>query len=348
MSTALHLHKYHPTLDERIVILEARNYPQPKPCGGAITPEGINILRTLGLELTMGIPFRGFIASSGERSQELKGKQNGRIIKRGKFDQWLAGFVEERRIKIQQGCRVTSLGRKEGVWVVETPCGQLKSRYIVGADGVNGITRRILPPGKIIIPLRKRTTNRRSTYLPIFDFSINIERRGYRWEFPVEDGTDEGIYLFKGKPSQEEISKFPIGYPEHIYTPWNPLWDRGIILVGERIGVDPLLGEGIAPALEMGDLAARALIFALERNIDRFPHYYHSFYSSFTGKKFRFNSMLANLLYGGNPQKWLNILVGSSELAKFVNTLNSYGELYKHPGKLLKITLNYLITNKKN
>ncbi len=337
LSTALHLIKFKKDLKNKIIVIEARKYPTPKPCGGAITPEGIKILRELGLSLNIGASFNGFIAKLQDQKQYLIGKGKGRIVERGTFDKWLAEQAMERGIKVVDHCRVHTIKRESSTWFLETLCGPISGRYLVGADGVNGITRQIIPSRGTIIPLRKRFTESvAKPELPIFDFSLNLgRRRGYSWNFPTENGIDEGIFLAKGKPSSKEISTLVTGYPEHLYTPWNLFWKEGIILVGERIGVDPLLGEGIAPALEMGQLAARALIYAIENNIDSFPHYYNSFYSSFTGKKFRFNTVIANIIYGKDPDKWISYMVKSRTFKKIISQLESYGELYKHPVKLL-------------
>ena len=335
--TGFYLLTLMPQLRERIVLLEARKYPDPKPCGGAITPEGVNILEKLGMKLTMGVPFSGVKLVYNGVNQYLPGKGEGRVIKRGIFDKWLAENVQERGLKLFENCRVFSIKREKEKWILETACGKLSAIYLVGADGVNGITRKIIPPRGKISPLRKKVVkDREKAEAPIFDFSISSrDRKGYLWKFPVEEGMDTGIYLFSGKMSSRDKKDFSIGYAEHLYSPWNQMWDKGIILTGERIGVDPLLGEGIAPALEMGILAARALAFSIKGDRLDFPHYYHSFYSSFTGKKFRFNMMLANMLYGKNYRKWLKRMVESRYLPEATAELRSYGEIYRHPIKLL-------------
>jgi len=52
------------------------------------------------------------------------------------------------------------------------------------------------------------------------------------------------------------------GHPIHCFSPRNRFSMPRLLLVGDAAGVDPLFGEGIAPALAYGQVAAAALMEA--------------------------------------------------------------------------------------
>ena len=56
------------------------------------------------------------------------------------------------------------------------------------------------------------------------------------------------------------------GHPIHMYDPFEPLSAPGLLLVGDAAGIDPLLGEGISPALAFGRVAADAIEAAFRSN----------------------------------------------------------------------------------
>ncbi len=331
--------RFAPELKREILIFEKEKYPHFKPCGGAITPEGVKILKKFRLSYDKGILFKSVKIVAAERSQIYTGDKDGLLVDRSDFDRWLALKTRENGIEIMENCPVKDLKYDGRRWEIATGCGNFAAEIIIGADGIRGITRKILPLKGKIVPLKMGVLeDKEKPDIPVFDFSINGKHRcGYRWEFPSPGGVNSGIYLFSGKFKKEE--DFPYGYAEHLYSPWNPLWAQGIILAGERVGVDPLLGEGIAPAMEMGILAARAVIFALKKGINIFPHYYQSFYSSKTGKKLRFNLVLAQRLYGKHPEYWNTLITENDLFPKTVSRYNYYGELYKHQLDIIKILL---------
>jgi flavin-dependent dehydrogenase len=119
--------------------------------------------------------------------------------------------------------------------------------------------------------------------------------QGYLWDFPSQvDGQphfNRGIYDARFVPKRPRANlpdllnrslasldpdpsgvKFE-GHPIHWFSPRNRFATRHLLLVGDAAGADPLFGEGIAPALEYGKLAAQRLQQAFERDDFSFRDY---------------------------------------------------------------------------
>ncbi|GEM_PF-6618166 len=326
LSTGITLVLLKPEWKDRITILEKYRYPRHKPCGGMITPEGVKLLEKLKFKYKEGIPYDTVTLRFRDREITVKGRESGIIVKREKFDHNLAQHALDMGIEIRDNCEVLSIIEKEEHWEVDTRCGKLEGEIIVGADGIRGITRKILPLKGKIVPLLVVRTDSAEDGNPTFTFFHNKGQRGYHWTIPSVETTSKGYFYFQGRPQKN----FMEGAAEHLYSPLNPHWKKGLILVGERIGVDPLLGEGIAPAIEMGMLAAREIIWSTSRGRRDFPNYYSALYSSFTGKKFRFNTLLSSLIYSRYGEKWLK-MISDKKLQKDLSRLSGYGEIYRHP-----------------
>ena len=81
------------------------------------------------------------------------------------------------------------------------------------------------------------------------------------------------------------------------FSPQNAFSAPHILLVGDAIGVDVLYGEGIAPALEYGRLAAEAIVDAGERNDFSFRNYRQRVLQSEMGKALRRRAAFAKTFF---------------------------------------------------
>jgi flavin-dependent dehydrogenase len=99
------------------------------------------------------------------------------------------------------------------------------------------------------------------------------------------------------------------GHPMHWFSPRNRLsWPR-LLLVGDAAGSDPLFGEGIAPALGYGQVAAQAVQSAFDRGDFSFKDYRRQVLSSPVGRYLlmRWASAEASYRFSGHP--WFMHLV---------------------------------------
>ncbi|MCA9578934.1 MAG: hypothetical protein KC668_26065, partial [Myxococcales bacterium] len=120
------------------------------------------------------------------------------------------------------------------------------------------------------------------------------------------------------------------------YAPSTRAHVPGAILVGEAWGIDPLLGEGIAPALETAAYGATRLREALDGGTRVIRHYERRFKWTLAGRNLWFQAKLANLLYGPNPNRWLRVLFENQTLLRLASGgTEQYGRLAKTLPRLL-------------
>ena len=136
------------------------------------------------------------------------------------------------------------------------------------------------------------------------------------------------------------------GWPERYIGLGTQGHRPGLVLVGEAFGIDPLLGEGIAPALFHAAYAAKRLKTALDQNRDRIPAYEWGFWKEREGRNLLFQWQLANLIYGPSGLSWLRILFQLPRLRELAQAGNdNYGRLAKHAPSLSTSYLGYILSH---
>jgi flavin-dependent dehydrogenase len=293
LTAALSLVRRAPALRRRVVVLEATTYPREKYCAGAVGGRGDRILE--GLDAKPEVPSAPIDGISlrvldGEVKARIGGI--GRVVRRIQFDHALAKTVRAAGVKIVEGARVSSVTTKPKGARVETTHGTLDAAIVVGADGVGSTVRKALGLGRgafrahvLEIDTEPVAADRDRSYLH-FDAA---DRRypGYSWDFPTVVGGEalvcRGIYHLRVADEQVDIqallderlasmgldlSKYKNKrYAERGFELEGELSRGPMMLVGEAAGVDPITGEGIAQAIEYGDLAAKFLVDHFERGV---------------------------------------------------------------------------------
>jgi len=98
-------------------------------------------------------------------------------------------------------------------------------------------------------------------------------------------------------------------HPIHWFSPRNRFAYPRLLLVGEVAGVDPLFGEGIAPSLAYGQLAAQAIRDAFERQDFSFSTYRWRLKNSYLGRYLMSRWFTAEVCYRLAGQGWFPPLV---------------------------------------
>jgi flavin-dependent dehydrogenase len=124
------------------------------------------------------------------------------------------------------------------------------------------------------------------------------------------------------------------GWPERYFDAGVRGARPGLVLVGEALGIDALLGEGIAPSFAISEHAARRLRRALDAGCDRLTGYESSFLSTTEGRNLWFQARLADRLYGPRSLRWLRVLFGMPYLRALAGSgREAYGRLLRNlPG----------------
>jgi flavin-dependent dehydrogenase len=192
---------------------------------------------------------------------------------------------------LQQGAEFQLIGELQAVEerpdrvVVAVGGKRVSARFLIGADGANSATRRLLNAGRIFqrgFAIEGHVAYADLGVEPVPEFLFGVVRSGYGWLFPKRSHVNVGIYTFDssvalskhqlrgyaidrlGTDRISEIVGFPLGFGGRNYAPNR----ERIILVGDAAGfAEPLLGEGIHNALKSGRAAAAAIIQADQRRL---------------------------------------------------------------------------------
>jgi 2-polyprenyl-6-methoxyphenol hydroxylase-like FAD-dependent oxidoreductase len=117
-----------------VTVVDAARPPVDKACGEGILPEGIEVLRRLGISLATGeaFPFGGIRFLQDGISVEARFPFGcGLALRRTRLHEILAGRAFELGVRLLWGVNVTNASELP-------PC-----RWIVGADGQNSRVRRV-------------------------------------------------------------------------------------------------------------------------------------------------------------------------------------------------------------
>ncbi len=330
-STALHLARLAPGLTHRIAVLERGSHPRHKLCGGGLVTDADTILRDLGLDVSEVPQVDARWANLLWQGRGLRMQLDGlafHVVRRREFDHWLVDRVRDQGIAVHENTEVLAVRRRPDGVEVTTSRGVFRARALVGADGSKGRCRRLIAgdEGPVARLLEVMIPPPHGPSAPpddeaIFEFRhVPAGVQGYFWSFPMKiDGRpmrNLGIFdsRVRDAPLAGSLKRYleleleahgvhladckTEGHPTHLYSPRSILSAPHILLAGDAAGVDPLLGEGISPALGYGNLAARALLDAFARDDFRFTDYTRRVAASPLGRSLRIRRLAARLVYG--------------------------------------------------
>ncbi len=308
-----------PGWSERLLVLERAVHPRPKLCGGGLTCLGLNILRDLGFALPLPLPQKRIEEVHlvySRRAIHVRGQPQFTVFHRPELDAYLVEQARERGVRILENQPVEKLVVEDQYVMVTTQVGVYRCHAVAGADGSKGITQRYVNlnmAGRRVARLLEVHDSARGSFPSFaehsayFDFTPLTDRlQGYFWEFPFwldgQPAHNYGVYdarLARWRPKAdlldilsdllakrgESLKELKLeGHPINLFNPGNRFAVPHLLLVGDAAGADPLFGEGIAPALGYGKVAARTLHGAFQRGEFSFHHYRRDVLSSQLGR----------------------------------------------------------------
>jgi len=339
ISTALHLLQKDQGWAKRMVLIEKATHPRHKLCGGGVTRLGLAVLENLGFNLPLPLhqaQVDDIRLVYERRTVHARGRPQFVVFHRAELDAFLAQQARRRGAAIQEGEAVKRLTLHDDCVEVSTTQDIYLAKAVVGADGSKGITRRFMsePGGRSrvarlleVIQPAPETAIQFTERFALFDFTpVRDSLQGYFWDFPAciggEARFNRGIYdarcaasrpraglpqllgnalaALGADPNTVEVE----GHPIHWFSPRGRFSKPRLLLVGDAAGVDPVFGEGIAPALGYGQVAAAAIEQAFATEEFSFAGYRRQVLNSPVGRYLLLRWFIAQGSYRLSGHPW--------------------------------------------
>lgn len=265
-----------------VLLLDHRAFPRVKPCGGGLTFKALRALRYPVWPVVRRVCARMRLSRNLSDPRALIGQRPFcAMTVRSEFDDFCLRRTLERGARFQRIGRLRSVSESDDRVTIETDAGSWSAPYVIGADGVNSRARALMAsrpvaPGPALAIETDVVVD--AGTMPEMTFDFGVVPRGYGWLFPRDDHVNVGLYTMDGQVALTRAllrdyveARLPgarveklVGYRMGIGgARWRPSSDR-VLLVGDAAGlVEPLMGEGLAHAIESGQAAAAAIERAL-------------------------------------------------------------------------------------
>jgi digeranylgeranylglycerophospholipid reductase len=219
------------------------------------------------------------IMPNGKKIGERKNKELGYVVERKSFEIYLS---QEINSCIKTNANVTSISRNDNFWEVTTETGEkYKAKFIIGADGVNSIVRKmVFPESEENIELAfgleydVEFPNKVNSQSVKFYLDNNLYGKGYGWVFPTsENSANIGVgsenknidfnqlieKLIKKESLEYNIRSKESGFTGSLNKTF-PLFRDNAFLVGDAAGLnDPIFRAGTNQAMISGKIAAQCI-----------------------------------------------------------------------------------------
>ncbi|HTI39369.1 MAG TPA: geranylgeranyl reductase family protein [Vicinamibacterales bacterium] len=265
----------------RVAIVDG-SHPREKPCGGGVTGRALEFAGASAANVR-GYTVRRVVFEAGRRAVTIgiDAVQTLRIFNREAFD---AALLHEATAAgaVHRPARASQLKRTGDGWEVATAYERLRASWLIGADGVCGITRRVVaqPFERSDLSIATGSFVDGTTADEVV-VGFTDDPRGYLWSFPRPDRLAVGAcsqadtttpaalhavtdrWLEGYAPAAGWARRrysWPIPSPAAERIGRQPTSGDRWLLLGDAAGlVDPITREGIYFALASGAAAAAAL-----------------------------------------------------------------------------------------
>jgi geranylgeranyl reductase family protein len=286
----------------QVALLERTSFPRDKPCGDGVTGRGLAVLERLGLGAwTEQFHRPAIVRLVSPAGQALDRQANpgddycyGRIIPRRLLDERLAQAAVEAGARLVEETQVSAVERTDDNVQVLADGRQVTAQLAILTDGSHmPVTRQLglaRGPAELVAlqqylagdggPEERMEFHFAGPVLPFYNWlfpvgggRVNVGTATYtQWAREGRINPQKVLTRFISDPATnggrlaraEPVSSMR-GHPMYTGVSNAPSHAERVLVAGDAAGlVGPLTGEGIAPALESGELAAAHALTALE------------------------------------------------------------------------------------
>ena len=302
-----------------VLVLDKADFPRTKSCGGGVSPA---VAQWFDFDFAPVVQNHvsqvKYTFKMGDPAEvQLQDVTPMWMVQREQFDNFLIEQATGKGVEFKSGVEVTGASLQGDTWQVETTAGTFEGKYLIAADGANSKIAKLLGMGDsstvaaASLQVPGEVSDRRKT-MAFFDFGSL--KNGFMWCFPKADGYSlSAAYVRNPKGKSDELKKqltkyaelFGLDasqgeYQEHPLNLWEQertLHGDRVLLAGEAAGVvDPLIGEGIRPAMYTGVKAAEAVNSAIAGEADALANYTETINTEWGGNLAKAD-FLANIFY---------------------------------------------------
>jgi geranylgeranyl reductase family protein len=274
------------TAGARVLLVDKARFPRDKPCGGGLTVRAVRHLPISPDPVVEHVVDRmGFRLRYGARFERTGREPLVYMTQRFRLDHYLVEQAVAAGAEFRDGVKVDDVqvdGHGARVTLAGAP---VEASVLVGADGVNGTTRRVLGlGGEYVLGVAFEGNVSKELVGDRFDglaeFELGTIPGGYAWIFPKGDHVNVGVGGWErvGPTLRDHLGILcrAYGIAEESVSDLRghrlPLRRSGSVaargralLVGDAAGlVDPLSGDGMYEAFASSRLASESIVNLLE------------------------------------------------------------------------------------
>jgi geranylgeranyl reductase family protein len=276
----------------RVLITDAKTFPREKPCGGGVQQKACRNIPFAWHAVVRGtLQAVTFSLNFGDRFTKTHSDPLVYSVLRSEFDEYLLLAAEEAGASVRQGVKTLEVADQRTHVVVRTDKGDIRCRFVVGADGANSTVGRCLNRRDQFFWQAGLYCEVPSDYIEPDGVHPDCMRidwgtlpSGYAWVFPKSGSCNIGVggpsafgrllrpYLAQFlkaehilRPAASEHVRFS-GHQLPTLTSQTRLTGPRILLVGDAAGlVEPFFGDGISYACHSARLASEVIVENLDK-----------------------------------------------------------------------------------
>ncbi len=263
-----------------VQLLEGQPVPRCCPGGGGVSPA---VGRWLDLDLSPAIAARvSRVRFTWQRSDPIEVALKTEpmwMVQRERFDALLLEQAQAAGAVLRASTTVHKAQFDGQAWTLTTNQGEYQASYLLVATGSTTEQPWLpLTPGRPALAAAL-TVSQPPAASDVAQFDFGTLKSGFIWNFPQGDRytISAAVMTGPGKPAElrQALTRYAqqLGLTDNDYTYqarplrlWSdrqPLHQANVLMIGDAAGLaDPLLGEGLRPAILSGLRAAAAVIQA--------------------------------------------------------------------------------------